>query len=55
MHRTIQIDPHHLRDAACVVTIGFVWLRPQERLRMARLDADNRQSGTRKRLEKPLR
>ena len=55
MHGREQIDPHHLRDAARVVAIAFVDLRLQERFRMPRLDADDRQSGLRQPLEKPLR
>lgn len=38
MHRAVQVDPHHLRDAACVITIRLVWLRLQERFHMARQD-----------------
>src|SRR6478736_4642209 len=45
MNRSEQIHPHHLRNATCVVAVTLVHLCLEECLRMAGLDADDRQTG----------
>ena len=40
MHRAVKPRPHHLRDAARVVTGRLVDLRLQYRLHVPRLDTD---------------
>ena len=55
VHRSEQVDPHHLRDAARIVAIALVHLRLQKRLGMPRLDADRRHACFRQSAEQPLR
>ena len=55
MSRTIQVDAHHLGNPKRVVAGAFVDVRFQERLSVARLDADNRQFGARHTLDQSLR
>jgi hypothetical protein len=50
-----QVDAHHLSDAASIVAVGFVHLRLQERFGVARLDADDQQSGRGQPALEPLR
>ena len=40
-----QVDAHHLSNATSIVAVGLVHLRLQERLGVARLDADDREPG----------
>src|SRR4051812_40657303 len=54
MHRPIEADPHHLRNAASIVPIGLVHLRAEHRLRMASLDADHRKANLRQPCIEPL-
>src|SRR6266568_338668 len=55
MHRTVKPDPHHLRDAACIVAVRLVDLRLQHRLHVPRLNTDYRQARFGERAVKPLR
>ena len=55
MHGSEQVDAHHLSDAASIVAVGLVHLRLQERLGVARLDADDRQPGRGQPAVEPLR
>lgn len=55
MHWTIQVDAHHLGNPTRVIAVALVDLRPQERLGVARLDADHGQSSLRQTLKQPLR
>ena len=41
MDRPEQVDAHHLSNATSIVAVGLVHLRLQERLGVARLDADD--------------
>ena len=55
MNRPEQVDAHHLSDAASIVAVGLVHLRLQERLGVARLDADDREPGRGQPAVEPLR
>src|SRR6266704_3813922 len=55
MHRTVKPDPHHLRDAARIVTVRFVDLCFEHRLHVPGLDTDHRQVRFRKCAVEPLR
>src|SRR5690349_18364521 len=55
MHWAIKADPHHLRDAAGIITIGLVDLCLQHRPHVPCLNTDHRQVGFTKRAEQPLR
>jgi hypothetical protein len=55
MHRSIQIDPHHLGNATCIIAIAFVRLRLEERLRVPGFNANDREPSSGEALEQPLR
>src|SRR5262245_11177660 len=44
MHRSIEPHPHHLRHAACIVTVGLVDLCLQHGPHVPRLNANHRQA-----------
>jgi len=43
MHRAVKPHPHHLRNAAGIVAIRLVDLRPQHCLHVPRFNTDRRQ------------
>src|SRR5437762_217844 len=55
MHWAVKSHSHHLRDAARIITIGFVDLCLQHRSHVPRLNTDHRQVRFTKRAEQPLR
>src|SRR5471030_1089303 len=55
MHRTVKPNPHHLRDAARIVTICFIDLRLQYRLHVPRFNTDHWQACFGESAEQPLR
>ena len=55
MHRTIKPRPHHLRDAARIVTVRLVDLRLQHCSHVPGLNTDHRQARFGESAEKPLR
>src|SRR5476651_1658870 len=55
MHWAIKPNPHHLRDAACIITVRLVDLRFQHGLHVPSLDTDHRQPCFGESAEQPLR
>jgi len=56
MNRFEEADPHHLRDAACIVAVGLVdLLRLQQGLHVPGLDADYRKARFGQTVHQPLR
>src|SRR5476651_2597865 len=55
MHWAIKPNPHHLRDAACIITVRLVDLRFQHGLHVPSLDTDHRQACFSESAEQPLR
>jgi len=55
MHRAIEPNPHHLRNATRIVTVGLVDLCLQNRPHVPRFNADHRHAYFGERTEQPLR